>query len=427
MKPLSLLVATALLVAIPARAADPAPRDPNIAERAWIASAAYHAVKRYFAHWEGLPADYDFDARYRAALAEGLAAPDRRGFTLAMTRLFASLHNGHSSFTDRPLDEQAGDMPFRALRMDGKWVVTRSALPALDPGDVIRAVDGQPVDSWLEPIRAGIAQSDDFARDRVTWRSELLFPRRFALGLEGGRTVAIDLDSKPSQPLRGRTLATDTTAVQRADGVLVIRIPGFHDPKFEEAAIKAVRNAGAAKAILFDVRANGGGNTPARLLEAIMTRPYRGTLVATPFTVAEQDAHAVFDPEAHPFPAGMVRYGPQVISPRPDAVAIPMAVLADGGCGSACEDFIARFQDGKRGPLMGERSFGSTGQPYFVQFPEFGMNFRVSTKREYLPDGRQLEGRGVPPDIAIPLTREEIRSGRDVQLETAVKRFLASL
>jgi carboxyl-terminal processing protease len=60
-----------------------------------------------------------------------------------------------------------------------------------------------------------------------------------------------------------------------------------------------------------------------------------------------------------------------------------------------------------------------------VQFPEFGMNFRVSTKRESLPNGRQLEGRGVLPDVAIPLTLEEIRSGKDVQLETAVKRLLA--
>jgi carboxyl-terminal processing protease len=181
------------------------------------------------------------------------------------------------------------------------------------------------------------------------------------------------------------------------------------------------------KAILFDVRNNGGGSTPTKLLETVMTKPYRGTLVATPLTVAEFDAHAVYDPEGHPFPKGMIRYGPQTIAPRPDAVATPMAVLADGGCGSACEDFVARFQDGRRGPVMGERSFGSTGQPYLVQFPEFGMNFRVSTKRESLPDGRQLEGKGVQPDIAIPLTLEEIRNGKDVQLETAVKRVLAGL
>jgi carboxyl-terminal processing protease len=412
------LLSAALLFAMPAfgQPAEKPARDPDLAERAWIASAAYHAVKRYFAHWEGLPADYDFDARYRAALAEGLASPDRRGFTLAMTRLFASLENGHTGFTDLPLQDQAGDMPFRAQRMDGKWVVTRSTIPALNPGDVIVAVDGQPVDSWLKPVRSGIAQSDDFARDRLTWISEMLFPRRFTLGLQGGRSVPIDLDSKSAGPMRGRMLSRESG---------VVRIPSFDDPKFEQAAIEAVRNAGDAKAILFDVRNNGGGSTPVKLLETVMTKPYRGTLVATPLTVAEFDARAVFDPEDHPFPKGMIRYGPQTIAPRPDAVATPMAVLADGGCGSACEDFIARFQDGKRGPLMGERSFGSTGQPYMVQFPEFGMNFRVSTKRESLPNGRQLEGRGVLPDVAIPLTLEEIRSGKDVQLETAVKRLLA--
>lgn len=429
MKPVLALLSLAICLSTPAAGQAPAqpPRDPNMAERAWIAASAYHAVKRYFAHWEALPADYDFDARYRAALAEALAAPDRRSFTLAMTRLFASLNNGHSDFTDQQLRTRVGDIPFRALRIEGKWVITRSALPALNPGDVIRTVDGQPVDSWLQPIRAGIAQSDEFARDRVTWRAALLFPRRFILGLESGRTAAVDLDRKPEGPMRGRTLATETTAVRRPDGVLVIRIPGFDDPTFEEAAVEAVRNAGNVKAILFDVRANGGGNTPFRLLEAIMTRPYRGTMVATPFTIAEQDAHAVFDPEAHPFPAGMVRYGPQTIAPRPDAVAIPMAVVADGGCGSACEDFVARFQDGKRGPVMGERTFGSTGQPYFIDFPEFGMNLRVSTKREYLPSGQVLEGKGVPPDAAIPLTRDEIRSGKDLQLETAVKRVLTEL
>jgi carboxyl-terminal processing protease len=417
-----LLMASAQLLA---DAPKPAVRDPDLAERAWIASTAYHTIKRYFAHWEALPAEYDFDARYRDGLREALAASDRWTFSLAMTRLFASLQNGHTSFTDNYIQDQAGDMPFRALRIDGRWVVTRTALDGLEPGDVIHTVDGQPVEQWIAPIQAAVGQSDSFARDRLTWVSVHLFPRRFELGLEGNRRVSINLDTKTPGQTRGRIQSRESSAVRRPEGILVVRIPSFGAPEFEEAAIRAVRAAGNTRAILFDLRANGGGSTPTKLLEAIMTGPYRGTIVATPITVAVFDAHAVFAPEAHPLPKGMLRYGPRQIQPREGAWAGPIGILADGGCGSACEDFVVRFKDGKRGPVMGERTFGSTGQPYFVSFGEFGMGFRVSTKREYLPEGGQLEGAGVVPDIAIPLTVSELRTGNDMQLETAISVLLA--
>jgi len=107
--------------------------------------------------------------------------------------------------------------------------------------------------------------------------------------------------------------------------------------------------------------------------------------------------------------------------PFPDAWKGKMALLINGGTASACEDFALRFKDGNRGPVLGEPSFGSTGQPYFVRFPEFGMSFRVSTKREYFPDGRQFEGVGVTPDVSIPLTRNELRQGTDIQLELAAE------
>ncbi|MEJ1932436.1 hypothetical protein WDZ92_19540 [Nostoc sp. NIES-2111] len=67
----------------------------------------------------------------------------------------------------------------------------------------------------------------------------------------------------------------------------------------------------------------------------------------------------------------------------------------------------------------------ATGKPYYVSFSELGMGFRVSTKREYLPDGSQLEGAGVVPDVAIPVTVHELRTGSDTQLETVVRRLLA--
>lgn len=425
----TVMLILAAIVAAPALGQSPAPqpaiRDPDLAERAYIAASAYHAVKRYFAHAEGLPADYDFEARYRAYLAEALAAPDRAAFTRASMRFFASLRNGHSSFTDRQLGERAGPAPFSVRRVDGRWTITESRLADLAPGDVIVTIDGQSPDAWLAPRRELVAASNEAAADRAQWFFPLM-PQRFTIGTAGGRAVVVDLNTVPDVPPRGRRRPEKVETIRRPDGVLVIRIPSFDDRAFESAAIDAVKQAGAARAILFDVRGNGGGATPSRLLAAIMNRPYRGTLYVTPQTIAEVDAQQVFGDGVPALPKMMLRLGPDVTQPAPGAWAGKMAVLADGGCGSACEDFVLRFRDGKRGLVLGEATAGTTGQPYFVRFPEFGMSFRVSTKREYFPDGAPFEGVGVRPDRAIPLTLAELRDGGDVQLEQAVKAMLAS-
>lgn len=54
----------------------------------------------------------------------------------------------------------------------------------------------------------------------------------------------------------------------------------------------------------------------------------------------------------------------------------------------------------RRATLFCERTFGSSGQPYMVNF-ENGMGFRVSTKRMYLPDGSEFEGVGIKPDVEV--------------------------
>ncbi|OCJ08560.1 peptidase S41 [Rhizobium sp. AC27/96] len=401
------------------------PRDPDVTDRAHIASTAYHVIKRYFAHAEGLPAGYDFEARYRAYLGEAIGAENRNAFSLATMRFFASLQNGHTFFEDEALSQQAGPAPFGIKRIDGQWTIVRSRMPELAPGEVVTMVDHKPVDEWLKPIHEHIGQSSRTALDRATWRRVFLFPRHFTIGMDDGRQVPVDLNAPLAGPERGLVTATDVETIRRADGLVVIRIPSFANPRYEQDAIFAIHHAGDARAILLDLRDNGGGSTPGNLLSAIMTKPYRGTLVATPMTIAMNDASNSFNDTIAALPTLMMRYGPNVTPPLVGAWQGNIALLVNDGCASACEDFVLRFQDGGRGLVLGEPTYGSTGQPYFVRFPEFGMSFRVSTKREYFPDGRQFEGVGITPDRPIPVTREELSSGIDSQLELAASLVLA--
>ena len=390
-----------------------------------IAAKAYWVIRTYFAHAAGLPDDYDFEREYRTRLAEALASPDRRGFSLAMMKLFASLANGYTGFTDQALFDRALDAPYRIRRVEGRWTVLRSALPSLPPGSVVTTIDGEPADRWLAPRRAYFGKSNATEIDRALFGWTFLFPPSFTLGLASGATVAIDLTAKHPALLPAAPAQDHVEVTRRPDGLVVIRIPSFGSPRFEADAVAAVRKAASeqAPAILFDLRGNDGGSTPTDLLAAIMTTPYRGTIVETPQIVAENDAHASYDGQTSEFPTTMLRYGPDRSLPLPGAFTGRIAVLADGGCASACEDFVIRFVDGKRGPFYGEPTFGSTGQPYFVKFPDLGMSFRVSTKREFLPDGRPFEGVGVRPDQALPLTIADVVDPRDIQLDEAIDHF----
>jgi C-terminal processing protease CtpA/Prc len=78
----------------------------------------------------------------------------------------------------------------------------------------------------------------------------------------------------------------------------------------------------------------------------------------------------------------------------------PLFVLQDRRCASACEDFVMPLKTTGRAKLFGERTFGSSGQPYLFSFGN-GMSLRIGAKRMYLPDGTEFEGVGIRPDVEV--------------------------
>lgn len=219
---------------------EPASTPFTTSDRMIVAAQINHAVKRYFAHWEGLSPDYDWDVRFADYVKEALAAPDQRSFSLATMRLIASLGYGHSSFEDEMIADEP-NLPFYARPIEGKWAVIVSWIPELSPGDVITTIDDVPIDQWLEPTRAIVAQSDARAKDRVLLiQGRAMWPQRFRLGLASGNSITVDR-AAPQSERRPVRKPFKVEASVRPDRVVVIRIPGFDDPAYESAAIAAVR------------------------------------------------------------------------------------------------------------------------------------------------------------------------------------------
>jgi carboxyl-terminal processing protease len=411
----------------------PAPAADRISleERAWIASKIYSSIQLYFGHWQAVP-ELDLDVAYRQYLAQALASDDRRAFDLATMEFVARLQNGHSGFWDDWLDESEPSLGFMLATSGGRWVVVRSRTDALAVGDVVRLLDGQPIAGFIADRLRYVAGSSEEARHRLLFFRRFLFPRAFTLTLEDGRAIRIDRDKqtlKPAPEIQRETRMLD-------GGVAYLRLPSFEKREDQLAAVEFLRGHTDAKAVVIDVRGNGGGTTPSDLISALMDRPYQDFAISTSAYIALFGAYGQV---LRTVPAdqlgerqkgvleGLSAYErPQLLIPgslqKPENPIYkgPVILLADGGCGSACEDFLMPFKMSGRARILGEPSSGSTGQPFYYEFGN-GMGFRVSTKRSYFPDGSQFEGVGIRPDVEMRPTVDDLRKGRDPVLDRALE------
>jgi carboxyl-terminal processing protease len=379
-----------------------------IAERAWIASQIYSLVNTYFGHWRAVP-DLDFDRVFQAYLDGVLASDDRRAFDLASMELIAMLKNGHSGFGDLWLRQTHGQpLGFSVRPIGTDWIVTRSGVEGLRPGDAILRIDGRPFEEFFQAQRRYVSASDERWARRALCEYPFLFPETFALELDGGRKVRITRHGEFRWP--GEDAAP--VGVAEEAGVLTIRIASFAKPSFEEAAVAAVLAHPEARAILLDVRGNHGGSTPSKLLEALMDRPYRWWSESTPASIGIFRYEGAMG--AH---ADLSWYG-DVTQPEKGAYGGLVVLLADGGCFSACEDFVVSFKDNRRATIVGERTAGSSGQPFQKDFGN-GMGLGLSTKRESFPDGSVFEGVGIAPDVEVGMSADDLRAGRDPALAKA--------
>ena len=87
--------------------------------------------------------------------------------------------------------------------------------------------------------------------------------------------------------------------------------------------------------------------------------------------------------------------------------------------GSAAEDFLMPFKDTGRGILVGETTWGSTGQPVYLNYQDLQVG--IGAIRAYMPDGTPFEGVGIQPDIPISRSRDDLYLGRDPVLEKALQ------
>lgn len=167
-----------------------------------------------------------------------------------------------------------------------------------------------------------------------------------------------------------------------------------------------------SKAIIIDVRNNGGGNSDWKILKYFIDtttpvhRTYTRKYVSTFRAWQMPQSTEGFDDAISPYKLHLN--------------GKPLIILISPRTFSAAEDFVAAFKGAKVGTIMGEATGGSTGQPLAITLPG-NLTARICTKRDQFANGDNFVGKGIQPDITVLPTISDIRKGVDTQLEAALK------
>ena len=204
-----------------------------------------------------------------------------------------------------------------------------------------------------------------------------------------------------------RSIQTPVATYEMLDGQIgYIKIANF-DTRCAEETNAAMDEliAQDAKALIFDVRNNGGGykNELVKVLDKIL-------------------------PEGILFQSEDYQGSKQIDRSDADCIDLPMAVLVNQDSYSAAEFFAAAIQEYDWGTVVGTKTVGKGNFQTAFTLSD-GSMLNLSIGKYYTPQGRSLTDLGVTPDVEIEYDDEtyaklyysQLEDADDTQLQAALR------
>lgn len=388
-------------------------------------SLFWSSVRYNFANFDLVP-ELNWDSLYTAYLPKVRKTETTLEYYKVMMELCARLKDGHTNvYPPKELMEDVYSRPpLRTALIEDKILITDVWSASLTndgikPGLEVTAINKIPVKKYAEE-RVMPYQSASTLQDlQVRSYNYLLLggakDENIELRLEDGsgntfekiirRSGYSDITGIPAS-LEFKRLAGNT-------GLLALNsfsdesVPAMFDSVFQEIQ--------RTDALIIDLRRNGGGadGTAFYILSCLTDRsfkvsPWRSPQYVASLKVWGKNKDWYMGEEEDRKPEGEKLYSKPVI------------LLVGPRTFSAAEDFTVAFDYMKRGTIVGEMTGGSTGQPIFYSLPGGG-SFRICTKHDTYPDGKEFVGIGIKPSVIVHPTVKDFRQGRDAVLEAALK------
>ncbi|PIV31841.1 S41 family peptidase [Candidatus Wolfebacteria bacterium CG02_land_8_20_14_3_00_37_12] len=98
----------------------------------------------------------------------------------------------------------------------------------------------------------------------------------------------------------------------------------------------------------------------------------------------------------------------------------PIVVLINEGSASASEILAGALRDNRGIKLIGKKSFGK-GTVQELERLRDGSSIKITVAHWLMPNGGLIEKNGIAPDYEVNITEEDVKAGRDPQLEKAME------
>lgn len=269
------------------------------------------------------------------------------------------------------------------LRITTVYKGGSAELNGVQAGDVITEIDGKS----LLSMEAGTA-AEKLSGDVGT---------RVALKLlRDGEEISVNLVRQQ--------LDIESVTGEMLNNIGYISITAFNAKTSEQfaSALTKLTDEGA-KALIIDVRQNGGGLVSA--LKPILNR-FVPTAIAATAEYSDGSRKTLIETDSD------------------ECITIPMAVLVDGGTASAAEIFAAALRDECGAQLIGTQTFGKGVIQNTYEFSD-GSAITLSTAKIIMPKSGEFDGVGLKPDYVTELPTgalpENLTHDADAQLQKAIE------
>lgn len=419
---------------------DRPPYEENLSVEDKVAglSLIWSEAKYNFANFDLVP-ELDWDAEYRAMIPRVMASEDTYEYYRLLQEFIAKLKDGHANvYFPNVWEFNNGRSNVPAINY--QWIEERLILDyvageefeaaGITRGDEIIAVDGQPLQEFADTQHRPYVSGSNKA-----YIDSRVYSWRLLKGPEGPLELTIKKQSGNIVIVQSRRPDWDTwTALTEGreeqppnfrwtmlpDNIAYVELNSFGNPEASEGFADNFEEISKADGIIFDVRKNGGGSSSYGY--DVLSR-----LTQEPFAVSSwktMNYRPAFRAWGYQTDSYVSTNNTEL--PNPDQYyAGPVAVLSGTGTFSAAEDFLVAFDVMDRGPIIGQASGGSTGQPLGFYLPGGG-SARITTKRDTYPDESDFVGDGVQPDTLAPPTVEAFIQRHDLALEAA-SRYISDL
>ncbi len=101
---------------------------------------------------------------------------------------------------------------------------------------------------------------------------------------------------------------------------------------------------------------------------------------------------------------------------------VKTVVLVNEGSASASEILAGALRDNDAATLVGQKSFGKGSVQQPINLRDGGL-LKITIARWFTPGGKNIDKEGISPDEAVEITADDIKAGRDPQLDAALQKL----